>query len=219
MSRTGLEGRFADRFVKRAETPAARILDVNEVRALADNYKLALSVIESQQATINDLFDHVWESVESIDKFQQLSGKRQVQNLMLPTPEIRSSSGLKLGYIKMGISFFGFGMQHFMEELMSSETELSTLEKVVSQVAEYNAPVTVIGDLVDINPDDFSTDSPISQTKTDIGIDLDDDTSEDEDDDKPAPPISPPITPGKVGQLKKGQSTKTAAKPVVQRKK
>lgn len=179
--RTGLEARYADRFTKYVGTSSESIKRVDEAKKVADELRTSAGVIDTQTENINELFTVAEMAVKTIDNFQRQSGKRQVNNIPLPSESIKTSAGKKLGYVKLCMKFMNAGLLHFMEQSMSLEDEVKERNNVIRAIAGEIRSVPIIGKLQELDLDDLATTDPIIDIKTDVGF-----TTDEEDEIKPS---------------------------------
>jgi hypothetical protein len=170
MSRTGIEGRYGDRFVKFNAITGETIKANDAARKTADQLKTALAVISSQESNITALFSTAEELVQGITTFQQMSGSKQVRNLPLPTEDIRASKGKQLGYVQLTMRFMQSGLIHFMEQMINATDHVSDLEALIQGIADAETEVPIVGDLQYLDLDQLES---------------------------PQLPPSPPVSPGK----------------------
>lgn len=182
-AKSGLEGRYASRFVKYAGTSQKSLTDIDTAGKVADNLHVSSSVIDTQTSNINLMFVVAEAVVKKINAFQAESGENQIQNIPLPTDLVRASYSKKMGYVKLVLEFVGEGLEHFMEQALNLEGALRNRDKVISEIAAYHREVEMVGELSEISLEDLAMPGPINiETYTS----------------QPADPISPPVTPDSI---------------------
>lgn len=165
-ARTGLEGRYANRFARFSEVTGEVLKARDDAQSLPQQLTLARGIIQGQEKNIQHLLSTAEEMIRGIDTFQHTSGRRQVRNMPAPSQEIRDSAGKQLGYIQLTMRFLQSGLLHFMEEMISAQDRLDSLEGFVKELSLTSTDIPLIGELQQLDLDSLDTDSPISETRS-----------------------------------------------------
>lgn len=156
MAKTGNEMRFKSRFVKYAGTSETFNISVDKTGNAIDDLRTSAGMITEQKKGIDILFHKSEVAVNAINALEKESGKKQVDNLPLPTDIIRASYGKKLGYASLIIEFLTSGLTHFMEETLNLEDALQSRDATISRIAAQIPSVEIIGAFEEINISDLT---------------------------------------------------------------
>jgi hypothetical protein len=207
-SRSGLEARYSNRFAKIENSSSNVIKAIDSIGNVADQLKTARAIVSTQETNIKALGSTAEEMICGLNTFQDMSGVSLVKNIPVPSADVKASYGKTLGYVQLTMRFLQSGMLHFMEETINAKIRIADLEKIVSQVADYEGEVTMIGELQSLDIDQLERVKTLTSTKIDH-----DETSESEDEPTPVvqtvPKIQPktPLAP-KTNMLPKSPVTK-----------
>jgi hypothetical protein len=199
MAPSSLSSRYADRFNGITLLTGPDLTTIDTARGVADNLRLSDASLKSASKGVDQLIEVASDAVAAIDRFQIESGKRQVNNIPLPTDAIKSSFGKKLGYIKLVIQFLAASNEHFMEQTLNLEMGGNNLKSILSNIAGATLDPDILGELHELELGDLQTDAPIIETKAASPVSSDDEDS-DEEDQTPAPAV-PPVKPSPLKQV------------------
>lgn len=215
MSRTGVEGRYANRFSGFQGVTAVALRTSESAGNVADQLNTARGMLKSQEENIGQLFSTAEEMVHGIDTFQQMSGVHQVKNIPVPSQEIRESKGKQLGYVQLSMRFMQAGLVHFMEEMITARSRVQQLESEITRISEYEGELPLVGALQHLDLEQLEEADKASRSA--LLTEREKRTDSPLQDDKSASPSTPkqeqPTTPSSnpQGQLKK-TNTKTVKK-------
>lgn len=156
MSKNGNEMRFKSRFVKYAGTSETFNKSVDQTGNAIEDLRTSAGMITEQKKGTDILFHKAEVAVHAINTLERESGKRQVENLPLPTDVIRGSYGKKLGYACLIIEFLASGLTHFMEETLNLEEALQSRDATISRIAAQIPTMEIIGAFEEINLADLT---------------------------------------------------------------
>jgi len=154
-TKTGQEMRFKSRFVKYAGTSDTFNQSVDKTGQAIDDLRTSAGMIVEQKKAIDILFLKAETAINEVNQLQTESGKKQVDNLPLPTDVIRSSYGKKLGYASLIMEFFTTGMLHFMEETINLEEALGSRDNTISRLAAQIPSLEIIGAFEEVSLSDL----------------------------------------------------------------
>lgn len=164
-ARSGLEGRYTNRFARFNAPTSETIHARDDAQSLPSQLSLARGVIQGQEKSIQQLMSTAEEMIRGIDTFQHNSGRKQVRNMPAPTSDIKESAGKQLGYIQLSMRFLQSGLLHFMEEMLSAQDRLDSLEKFIKELSSAKMDIPLIGELQQLDLDALEGNSPISETR------------------------------------------------------
>lgn len=173
--------RFKGRFIKYAGTSETFTQSVDKTGQAIDDLRTSIGMITAQKEAIDILFLKAETAVNAVTMLETESGKKQVDNLPLPTDVIRSSYGKKLGYASLIMDFVTTGMLHFMEETINTEAALVSRDATISRLAAQIPTLEILGAFEEVSIADL-----VGHTEVDVQTYA-----------KPAKSVSSPMTPGK----------------------
>jgi len=169
----GLEARFSGRFTRTKGPNAKNLSDIDEVKTMAENFKIQQAIISTQKENIKVLCDLCSEIISGLTVFQQQSGVRQINNIYLPSAEIRNSSGKQLGYVKLCLQFLSAGVKHFMEENINLTTEIREKASLLSALAQYSEDVEILSEIEELPHLIINDSAPVVDTRSEVDSDDD----------------------------------------------
>lgn len=104
--------------------------------------------------SVDKLFNHVVATVQKFNEFKTKENLFFIEKLVpLPSDEVKSRYGLKLGYIKSVIHFFSHAAQHFVKLTIQGHKTNSRLNERLQELAKEDLSFTILGQLTTVDLD------------------------------------------------------------------
>lgn len=156
-SSSGMEARFKSRFISYAGTSEKFNKSVDVAGQAIDDLRTSAGMINEQKRGIDKMFLMSERAIIGVTALEKESGVKQVDNIPLPTAEVRDSYGKKMGYIALSVSFLSEGLLHFMEQTIHLQEALESRDRVISQLAAQAPHMETIGMFEDLSVNDLTS--------------------------------------------------------------
>lgn len=144
---------LGNRFARFDPAPAEFTKAVDDTGNLAENFKIARAVADTQRENTAKLLATAEEMIIGITTLQNNMGIEMVKNIPPPTSEVRESPSKSLGYTRLTMRFLQSGLLHFMEQMYQANQEIKALRAHITKLSEYNEEVSLCGELHDVTID------------------------------------------------------------------
>lgn len=152
-----MESRYLNRFQSIKDKTGSQIKNQDAAGNLTERLTHARGSIEAQQQNTRDLFSTAQEMIVGINTHQNMMGVEVVKNIPLPSEQVKKSYASQLGYVQLCMRFLQAGVLHFMEQTYHAQNRISELERTMSQLAEYDGEIDVLGLMTTLDIDTLET--------------------------------------------------------------
>lgn len=152
-----MENRYINRFRSLPARTGEQIKNQDAAGNLSEIVTNARGSLQAQKKNTAELFATAIEMITGLTTHQQMMGVEVVNNMPLPSPVVRESPGMQLGYVQLTMRFLQAGLLHFMEATYEAKERIENLEKVLGSLAAYDGELDILGEMVALDIDSLES--------------------------------------------------------------